>query len=843
MQPGIEDIMEKAEGRAKADDFEKWKRNGMSVEVFRDPAATTKASLVDTASSHGETLIDGQNPFTPIQLSERQMKECNDINSRALSILTHDLRKRREQKASVSNEEKELLTRLAIGSFGTAALHELEDLMGNISLGFGIQAGLLWTVEDQQEFTQCNSEAEQYRLEEHAEISTGEKLVQGDMVVADGDSIGLGADGASSLLELASRGAGNIWDDRSIPYCLSVGLEPRAKIAFKKAVEHITQQVPCLSFYEIPLNKTNPQACTLTPSVLITSNEKGCFSFVGKTTFDEPETRSQQLNLGIGCEMMGMAAHQSLHTLGMVHQTARSDRDTFLEVIEWNVDPNSSYPVNFAANDPTHEGAIFDFYSIMNFPPFAFTVDGSPTMLAKKDVRLSAFLGQRMGMSELDVERLGALYDCAHMVRPQTKNKELVKMLWEGQGYDDGLCRDDKYTGIVRGAKVATCGELADLCFEQAEVAKIRNICPVTCMKCVPGLTELPPATPSGASLAAFGAKGKTDVHWRSRLNAGLTDLGDQKDSQVEPLPMHYVSVDDHSSYGIHRPSVFSESPVDGTVAIGQAPAPVGPPAPLYAAPAGAPPALGAHIPGAPAPSVLESEVISDGLELMLDAQDPENASLDLVKEKVAEEVRDAAVVMTSDPDANGSQNINKFTNFSKFNMSNMSNMSTDARMNVLACIDSPRTGIRFRNGTQTSCDKLAGYCNHRILGPRVTSACKRTCGLCPIELVPNEDMCDDLAATDEPIYELDKKYAECKSLEFFCDDPKIKSKCKKTCNSCPKPISLRWEDVPKKVDDSITTTLYPKVYKNYSKLAMNTGCSRRRAFGYCHTRRRRAFD
>merc|ERR1712048_784256 len=107
----------------------------------------------------------------PYTLSERQLKECTDINQKALKILTSDMHKRKRQGSSVSDEDKELLTRLAIGSFGKAALHELEDLMTNISLTFAIQNGLVWTIEDHQEFVQCNLDKPQYRLEEHSEIA------------------------------------------------------------------------------------------------------------------------------------------------------------------------------------------------------------------------------------------------------------------------------------------------------------------------------------------------------------------------------------------------------------------------------------------------------------------------------------------------------------------------------------------------------------------------------------------------------------------------------------------------------------------------------------------------
>jgi len=222
-------------------------------------------------------------------------------------------------------------------------------------------------------------------------------------------------------------------------------------------------------------------------AVRITSDEDGCWSHVGFVRLT-PYQKSQQLNLGVGCRSLGMAAHQLLHTLGMVHQTSRTDRDDFLDIRRENIPmSNSTFKVHFSDNDGLFHGTTFDYFSLMNLPPFAFSSD-HPTILTKGDVRLSEFLGQRVGMTQLDAERIAEVYGC-DAVKPTTPSRILAERLNAGMGYDDGNCKDVDYTGFVLNGRMADCMELAGaaLCYAGQHKIEIAKNCKRACMQCLVG--------------------------------------------------------------------------------------------------------------------------------------------------------------------------------------------------------------------------------------------------------------------------------------------------------------------------------------------------------------------
>ena len=71
------------------------------------------------------------------------------------------------------------------------------------------------------------------------------------------------------------------------------------------------------------------EECQESPAVLITSSEKGCWSYVGMLK----NRKSQQLNLqSPGCDSVGTAIHEMGHALGMSHEQARPDRDEYVEI-------------------------------------------------------------------------------------------------------------------------------------------------------------------------------------------------------------------------------------------------------------------------------------------------------------------------------------------------------------------------------------------------------------------------------------------------------------------------------------------------------------------------------
>lgn len=148
-------------------------------------------------------------------------------------------------------------------------------------------------------------------------------------------------------------------------------------------------------------------------------------------------------------------------------------------------------------------------------------------------------------------------------------------------------------------------------------------------------------------------------------------------------------------------------------------------------------------------------------------------------------------------------------------------------------CFDSVSTGIRFRDGPKASCTDLINYCNHTSIGTQVQMACKLSCGLCDLHqegpYLDEHDNCVDLPTHEEPQFTISGLAAGCTDVAPFCkkhpDSYLIRHKCPLTCGICGNAGSAA------KTGEEATDVEIP---------GDAGGCSSRRRWGFCSTRRRR---
>lgn len=151
----------------------------------------------------------------------------------------------------------------------------------------------------------------------------------------------------------------------------------------------------------------------------------------------------------------------------------------------------------------------------------------------------------------------------------------------------------------------------------------------------------------------------------------------------------------------------------------------------------------------------------------------------------------------------------------------------------VGACLDQNSTGVRFRNGVVAECKDLVNYCEHPTLGHRVKTACVKTCGRCDLSTLSSiMTRCEDAPAESHPVITVAGVAANCSYLEYFCHgfngSEYVLRKCPRTCLFCnPEP-------------EVITTTKWQFSTSFVDTVASGMGCSRRRRFGFCYSRRRR---
>lgn len=290
-----------------------------------------------------------------------------------------------------------------------------------------------------------------------------------------------------------------------IPYCFAKSLSKPAKDAFAAAIYHIQVQVPCVKFQPVQ-SFSDRDACIKNPSILVQSERGGCWSHVGQISgiAQAYTNRSQALNIDRGCATKGMVVHQLSHALGLIHEIYRPTRNEMINLQMENsfAEASDSFQivkdVDMREDLGASEGRL-DFLSVMMYGAFSFSKNGK--MVAKpRDLRIIRFMGQRMGLSEVDAQALGNMYGCADQVSPLDPNAKFSTALQQAASANEdefesgfeGSCRDRVDTTYFdygeNGNKRMSCEELRYACKHSIYGASIRKNCPQSCHECVPDM-------------------------------------------------------------------------------------------------------------------------------------------------------------------------------------------------------------------------------------------------------------------------------------------------------------------------------------------------------------------
>jgi choriolysin H len=146
----------------------------------------------------------------------------------------------------------------------------------------------------------------------------------------------------------------------------------------------------------------------------------------------------QVLNLETpGCfDKLGTVVHELMHAIGMHHEHNRFDREKFIRVIKKNIEPGKEH--NFDMNDNITSSVFdlpYDFGSVMHYSRGADAKkSGLFTIVPKVSITQYIFaytsseifsyfaitfqiitkaeIGQRNGMSKLDIAKVNKMYNC-----------------------------------------------------------------------------------------------------------------------------------------------------------------------------------------------------------------------------------------------------------------------------------------------------------------------------------------------------------------------------------------------------------------------------------------------
>ncbi len=104
---------------------------------------------------------------------------------------------------------------------------------------------------------------------------------------------------------------------------------------------------------------------------------------------------------------VSVITHELGHCLGLVHEHQRPDRDSYVIINWYNILTGKEF--NFEIMDnPLYieQNFEYDYTSIMHYAPNAFTINGSPTIIAKDGTPIDPF----EDITALDAEHARAIY-------------------------------------------------------------------------------------------------------------------------------------------------------------------------------------------------------------------------------------------------------------------------------------------------------------------------------------------------------------------------------------------------------------------------------------------------
>ncbi|XP_018427273.1 PREDICTED: astacin-like metalloendopeptidase [Nanorana parkeri] len=221
---------------------------------------------------------------------------------------------------------------------------------------------------------------------EKMKIGSGRPLRQGDIKTKEGRSA-MGCPNGNCFWPKSADGLVNI------PYTLDSQFSTGETAIIARAM---------LEFATLTCIRFVPR--TSETDFLNIISDFGCWSFMGRSG------GGQEVSLDRGgCVLHGVVQHELNHAVGFEHEHSRSDRDSYIKVLWENVIP--MYNSSLAKSNTNNLNMEYDYTSVMHYGKFAFTnyyVKQSIQPIPNNNINI----GQRIGLSNLDVAKINRLYSC-----------------------------------------------------------------------------------------------------------------------------------------------------------------------------------------------------------------------------------------------------------------------------------------------------------------------------------------------------------------------------------------------------------------------------------------------
>lgn len=191
---------------------------------------------------------------------------------------------------------------------------------------------------------------------------------------------------------------GTKWDGHEIQYTLSANLFQNETAAIRNALNMIEKST-CLRFKETSSADENV-------IIYMRTEYDRCMSNVGKQ-FNRP-------NLIIGnwrCfSKPGYIIHETMHSLGFLHEHQRPDRDSYVDILWKNVREEKKR--NFEKLDYENRRVIgrYDYLSVMHYEPFLFAKEEGEKTILSLHGAFTELMGQKWQLSYGDIDAINQIY-------------------------------------------------------------------------------------------------------------------------------------------------------------------------------------------------------------------------------------------------------------------------------------------------------------------------------------------------------------------------------------------------------------------------------------------------